>query len=511
MKHTMNTIALIMLLCVCGPWTQEAFAQGYGDPLRFQGITHTSSPSVASRGAGGTAFGRKNDVSLMFLNPASLSSLGGIQVSLGGLQQSSYWKQEQHYGGLQDYAAFSPLVEGTTNQLSDPYGGQYPDTLKTQADSVQRAFDTIGPNWNNSKSKSLPVQFHVAMPFTLGATRVVGGVGVVQYANLNWYYQNNNCFSPSVLSFLNGTTSEANLNSNPYAVQWYQYYQQREGSIYGYGAALSAAVSQQLSVGISAMILKGSTDDMEVRVGRGRMLFFASSLRLDRPGTTSYQKTGTSDYSGAEFSLGAEYTSRYFNVGFSVKPPTTITRSFTTAFTQDSVALSKRFLSKVDSVTVHSSVSYSGEDKIELPWRGSFGFGLNIREDLSFNISYEIRSYASAQYTAPDGNASNPWLSCSILHIGAELQASEWLTIRGGLTNYQEVYQPVTEGIRGEAVNYPLYALGCGIKVGNSVLNIAYEYSDMRYVDTWANAVSINRQFTSSIVASFSYAIPGMN
>jgi hypothetical protein len=79
------------------------------------------------------------------------------------------------------------------------------------------------------------------------------------------------------------------------------------------------------------------------------------------------------------------------------------------------------------------------------------------------------------------------------------------------VSNYQEVYQPLTAGIRGEPVNYAVYGLGCGLKVANGMLNVAYEYSDMKYVDTWSNAVSINRQFTSSIIASFSYAIPGMN
>jgi opacity protein-like surface antigen len=337
---------------------------------------------------------------------------------------------------------------------------------------------------------------------------MVGGLGAVEYANLKWYYQNNNCFSPSVLSLLNGTISTSGLNANPYAVQWYQYSQQRDGSIYGYGGALSAMLSEKFSVGLSGMILKGSTDDMEVRVGRGRMLFFTSSLRLDRPGTTSFTKTGTSDYSGAEFTLSAEYTSRYFNFGFSVKPPSTITRSFKTTFWQDSVAASKRFLSKIDSIHVATTTSFSGEDKMELPLRGSAGFGLRLRENLTFGITYEIRSYASAQYTGTDGTTTNPWLSCSILHFGGEYVANSWLVLRGGVTNYQEVYQPLTAGIRGEPVNYPVYALGCGINFGNAVLNITYEYSDMKFVDTWSNAVSINRQFTNSIVASLSYELP---
>lgn len=515
MKQTTSTIAAALLLCLCVFWTQQTFAQGYRDPLTSQGLSHTASPSAAARGAGGITFGMRNDVSLMFLNPASLASLKGFQVSIGGLQQNVYSKQDQHYGGLQTHAAFAPLVEATTGSISDPDTNAFYNgvkvSLKTQADSVQRPFDSIGPNWNRSKAKGAPIQFLAAAPFTFGGIRMAGGIGAVEYANLNWYYQNNNGLSPSVLSVLNGTIPTAGLDKNPYAVQWYQYYQQRNGSIFEYGGAISAALSEMLSVGVSGMILKGSTDDMEVQVGRGRMLFFTSSMRLDRPGTTSYTKTGTSNYSGAEFSLSAEYTSRYLNFGFSIKPPTTITRDFSMTFSQDSVAASKRFLSKIDSITVHTSGSVSGQDKIMLPLRGSVGIGLKIKENLVFGISYEIRPYASAEYTGTDGSVTNPWLSCSILHVGGELQANPWLTIRGGVSNYQEVYQPLTAGIRGEPVNYPVYGLGCGVKVANVMLNITYEYADMKYVDTWSNAVSINRQFTSSIVGSFSYTIPGIN
>jgi len=515
MKHTHNTFAYVMLFCLCLLGTQRTMAQGYGYPLTFQGLSQTTTQSAAARGAGGITFGIKNDVSLMFANPASLMSLQGIQVSIGGLQRIGSSYQEQHYSGVQGTSALAPLLEATTGSISDPdtnafYNGTKV-SVRTQADSVQRPFDSIGPNWSRSKTKSVPVQFSIAAPFTLGGMRIVGAVGVTEYANLNWYYQNNNVMSPSVLSVLNGTITTAGLDRNPYTSYWYEYYQQRDGSIYGYGAALSAEFSERLSVGFSGMMLKGSTDDMEMRVGRGRMLFFTNSMRLDRPGTTSYTKTGTSDFSGTEFSLSAEYTSRYFNVGFSVKPPTTISRNFSSSFSQDSVAQSKLFLSKIDSITVHTSGSSRGMDQMVLPLRGTFGLGLTLRDNLKIGISYEIRSYASAQYAGAGGNATNPWLSCSIFHVGGEYLANQWLTIRGGVSNYQEVYQPLTEGIRGEPVNYPIYGFGCGVKVANGVLNVTYEYADMKYVDTWSNAVSINRQFTTNIVASFSYTIPGMN
>jgi len=509
MKRSASTLSSVMpLLLLVFVTTQLVWAQGYDTPLTFQGLSRMTNSSVLSRSAGGIMVGTQRDISLMFAHPASLMSVKKLQFYNGWALQSSILKQDQRFGGIQSTSAFAPLVEGTTESIKDPDTSAYYNgtkvTLRSQADSVQRPFDNIGPDWTRSKSKSVPINAFAALPFTLADVSMVVGVGAVEYANLGWYYQNNNCFSPPILSVAEiGTIGTAGLDRNPFPVQWYQYYQQRDGSIYGYGAALSAALNEQLSVGVSGMLLKGSTDDLEVRVGRGRMLFFTSSMRLDRPGTTSYRITGTSDYSGVELGLSAEFKSQYFEAAVSIKPPTTITRSYSSSKSLDSVAVTKVGLSKQDSIHVYSNSSISGEDEMLLPWRGTFGFGLKLRENLRFGISYEVRPYASAEYTNSRGAVSTPWLSSSALHIGGEYRAAEWLVIRGGVTNYAEVFQPVTGGIRGQPVTYPVYALGATIRFAGTALNLAYEYSDMKYIDTWVNAASINREIKNTLVASF--------
>jgi opacity protein-like surface antigen len=512
MRTFNSTLALGMIICLCLVFPDRSHAQGYDTPLTTQGLNHTTSQSAASRAMGGGSFGVKNDVSLMFSNPASLTSIEGIQVSFGGMQQYLKANQDQRYGALQTYAAFSLLTESMTNQIADPDTTPAPGRTSwrtwTQADSVQRPFDSIGPDWNRAKSKSLPIQAQIAVPVTLAGIKFIVGVGAVEYANLNYSYQNNNVFSPSVLSVLNGTIATGPLNITPYKTQWYQYYQERSGSIYGYGGMLSAAVTEKLSVGVSGMLLKGSTDDLETRVGRGRMVFFSSSLRLDKQGMTSSTKTGTSDYSGTEFTGSATYSSSFIDFGFTVKPPTTITRKFTTAFTQDSVSTVNRYAAKSDSIHVQTSSSVSGEDNIKLPWRGSLGFAIRIRENITVGVDYEIRSFESAKYTAANGIESNPWLSTSVFHIGAEYRVSPWLALRAGQSTYKEVFEPLSNPIRGDAVSYPVYSAGLGFTFANAAVNITYEYSEMKYVDMWSNAASINQQVTNNIMANISYTIP---
>jgi hypothetical protein len=73
------------------------------------------------------------------------------------------------------------------------------------------------------------------------------------------------------------------------------------------------------------------------------------------------------------------------------------------------------------------------------------------------------------------------------------------------------VFQPDNSAIRGDAVRYPVYSLGCGIAFADARLNVAYEYSEMKYVDTWSNSASINRQINNNIVVNIAYKLPWMN
>lgn len=505
MRHPRVVFALLALGFLVLLAAPGANAQGYDTPLTIQGMNNTTTHSVASRAAGGITFGVKNDASIMFTNPALLQSLGTLQITLGGVQQYTYTKQDQLYGGLQTHSAFGPLVEGVTDWISDP------DTIlgtPTASDTVQRPFDRVGPNWNHTKNKAVPLEAFVGMPFTLEDVRFVAGLGVVEYANLNRFYQNNNCFSPSVLSVLNGTIATGPLATNPYITQWFQYSQERSGSIYGYGLALSAAPLENLSLGVSGMYLKGNTDDLESRVGRGMMAFYNNYLRLSRNNVLSYTRTGTSDYSGTEFTIGASYHTKRFEVGFSLKPPMTITRSYSSQTAFDSVTALSSLSHRVDSLHAAWSTSVSSEDKLRFPWRGTVGFAINVREDLKVGLEYEVRSYTLALYTNPAGTESNPWLSASLWHIGIEYRAAEWLSIRGGVHENAEVYEPLSNAIRDEAVTYSVYTFGAGFSVANLRLAIAYEYADMKYVDTWSNAASINREIRQNVVASITYDVP---
>ncbi len=481
-----------------------AAAQGYDTPLTFQGVHRTQAASAAARGAGGMVVGRGGDVSLMFAHPAGLIGIEGLQISFATQRRNVLDKQDQRFGGLQGFSAFTPLMMGTTGLIPDPADS----LLVDQTDSVQRPFDAIGPNWDRSSTGALPLQVFAALPLEILGVKVVVGAGMAEYVNLDRFYQNNNSMSPSVLSVLDGTIPTLGLNTNPYMVQWFQYRHDRQGSINGYGGAIAAQVTDRLIVGMSGMLLDGSSDDVEVRVGRGRLAFMTNSLRISKEGMTSYSKVGTSSFSGSEFTASATYAARAVTFGVSITAPTAITRSFNGTIVTDSVAAVSTASHRVDSIHVTWSDTYRGEDKMSLPWRGSLGLSIVIKEQLTVGLSYDVRPYRSAEYTDAAGTVTQPWLASSILRVGAEYRPADWLTLRAGVASTDENFSGLTPPLRGEPVNVPVYALGCGLKWMGATLDLAYEYADRKFVDTWANAASINRQFAHTVVASVSYQLP---
>jgi hypothetical protein len=491
----MKSLPMIFSFSIC--WLMliaaRVSAQGYDDPLTIQGLDRTTMHSAASRGAGGITIGIANNIGLMFANPASLQSLQGLQFSLGGTQQNSKATQVQQYTPLKYYSNFSLLMEGLTGYIPNP------DTSRpgvNAGDTVQRPYDRIGPNWSRSNNRLLPMQAFVAAPFSIAEHKFVVGLGAVEYANVDHFYQNNNVITPSIGSARPLPTPRPSNDSIPVRAQWYQYARSREGSIKGYGMALTSALTERLSFGVSGMILSGSSDDNEQRVGRGRLTFYSNYFRLDSM-YLRVNRTGTSDYSGQEFTLSGMYSGRFVSMSVVAKLPTTITREFVTQV-------------RVDTTGSSTTTTVTGKDEIRLPLCGTVGLSIAATENLVLGFEYELRPYASAEYTNAAGAKSNPWLSASAFLAGAQFHAMPWLDLRAGFRTHAEVFEPTGNPIAGEPVTYAVYSGGLGFLFSGIRLNLSYEYALMKYQDIWQTNVNLNNESLHHFAVDASYEIPGI-
>jgi hypothetical protein len=482
-------------LCFPGA-TQSVLAQGYGSPLTMQGVNHATIASASSRGAGGISVGMKGDITLMFVNPAALQGLEGIHLSVGGMNQSRTLDQAQQWYPLRSFPTFSLMMEGLIDQIKNPDLSDPPPEGLGPEDYIARPYDTIKPNWSREEQKSPWIQGFVGVPLTILGLDLAAGLGAVEYANLDYYFQNNNVLSPSI-----GTQRPFGIPlpaiGQEVVVQWSQYVQQREGSIHGYGGAVSAAISKELSVGLSGLFLNGRSDDLETAVSRGDIRFGNNSgvyyQALDSVYERRYQ-VGTSDYSGEEFTISSLYQGRYVTLGLMVKPPSRVLRKFAATVQQDT-----------GGAPVTSTLR--GEDKILLPWRGTVGIAVDVRDDLMLGLEYEIRPFESTEYTDASGKTTRPWLSSSLFRFGAQYLPQPWLAIRAGIREESEVFEPEGNALIGEAVRYSIYSFGLGFTFAGIHLNAAYEYSLMKYQDMWQTNVNLNNENRHTLIADVSYVI----
>jgi opacity protein-like surface antigen len=315
---------------------------------------------------------------------------------------------------------------------------------------------------------------------------------------MDYYYQNNNALSPAVNFYRPFPDTVIQTTSGSLPVDWYQTISRRTGTLTGYGAAISAKLMDELSVGLSGMYIKGSTDDFQSNVGRGKLIFLHYySFWLDSANYVC-TKQGTSDFKGAEFTISAIYKTQYFSVSGSLKPPTVITRDYSSTTT-------------VDSTGAHIVTTASGSDKIKLPWRGTLGISIPVKKKFEVGLEYELRPYSSAIYTANDGSTSNPYKKCSVLRAGISYKANSWLTLRAGGRDQVEVSEFYGNPIVGDPIRSQIYSGGFGISYWGIHLNVTYEYHQLRYDDMLANTIYRNLQINRNVIADIVYDIPFFN
>ena len=488
MRGRRATTLVAILLAATVLCAGQASAQGAGGPLTVQGLHQQDIHSVAARAFGGVTIGSTGDVGLMFVNPAAMHAPGGLQVSVAGYRQARDRDQVQQFAPVRYYPNLSLLLENRTDGIPDPD----PDLVGfTPADTVQRPFDDIPPHWSHSNTSDVPLHALLAVPFSLGDVTLTAGIGAVRYADLDHYYQNNNVLSPGVLEQRPLPTLRP-TDDDPVRVDWYQATRSREGSINGYGMALAGHVERyDLTLGVSGLLLNGSTDDVEQRFDRGELTFFANEFRADSS-VGHLTKTGTSDFSGFEFTVSSTLHSQYVDVGFTVSPPTTYDRSYEMEVEGDTSG-------------VPFTASESGDDQFQLPWRGTVGLLLKPSEKLHIGLEYEFRPYGSATFTGADGEEASPWHSASLFRIGTRYDLFPWLVLRGGIRGEADVFVPDGSAFVDDPVVYRVYAAGIGLHLGGVRWHVTYENADMTYQDIWGSAISMNTDVRHTLVTGLSY------
>lgn len=489
MKTTLRFLALAVGLVVATAST--VYAQYYNTPLTVQALNHSTLSSVSSRSLGGLTLFPRNDVSTMFSNPAALQTLDGIQISVGEILEYKQSEQSQRWYSLDWMSMFDLFMEGKTADLRAAVIDTTRITNPTHQDTVQR--NGRNPNWLRKKDQISPPQVFAALPFEMSGMKFTAGVGVVEYANMDYHYENRNAFNRN----LDHISLPISTNPVPAVAEWWGDSRTREGAIHGYGGALAVTLTEGLSVGVSGMYFSGTITDRQSRERYGQLQFFSKDFRYVATVSPSVVVTnGTSEVSGLELTLSSVYRVRNLMLGFAINPPTKISRDFAT--TGDST---------YGTMTVALPPD-NGNDNLTLPWRGSIGVGIALRSNVSVSVEYEYKPYGSADFEDKNGNVTKPWLDCSGFHFGVEYLPVDYLSIRFGQQSKSEVFEEQGNALYGDPITFVVYSAGVGIRVLDGLrLNLGYEYANMRYADNWNLNTNVNKDLRKTLFGSVSYTL----
>jgi len=482
-------------------------AQPAARPLDIQGLDQFSITGVRSRAMGGTAVASANDISALFSNPAALAP-SGFEIRAGGLVEATRRQQTQEWVPMRPIPGLSVLFEGLTGTIKMPDSLGKAGLPLSAWSTVQRQYDDIRPNWNKNSSGALPLSMAAAMPIKFADLDISAGLGFSQVINLDQYYQNNNSMTP----YLGQERPDPKLiteRNDTLHVKWYQYSRSREGSVYGITPGISVEILPGLRIGGSATFLTGSSDDNEQRVERGHINVaisngVGSNFMVD---TVYYAQTkaGTSTYRGNIFTFGLRFQQERYSIGVTVRPPMEITRTWDREVASIDTTR-KPFPIRIDSLTTRT-FHESGKDMVDFPLSYSLGIMLRPTDRWTIAFDYELRHLANVELTSsPGGTLSHPWANArGAMRMGAEYRATDLLALRGGYREDVQAFSPDGSAVINEPARGGIYSLGAGFSIGNIFVDLAYEYSILKYEDIYQSNVNYNTREQHQFLVEIAY------
>ena len=287
--------------------TSGILAQHRGDNLSFQGIADFNDVSVKAAAMGGAFTAYSGDVDALFHNPAGLSGIKSLQISVAANSASTKWFENQNYRPDRYFLTLPFYLERL--YIPDPANNWELDHLRLWTDDqlldssyVVNApklgldpFSEEAADWKTSANVSGLSHIAVAYPFSISDFNFVAAASYSIKNNVQDYDRNQTYLDPHIGYFGYGNIDRVNGNDT-IVMGWYDYVRSRKGDLNEIDAALSFEYSEELKFGFGVKLLSGSTDDLHTMNKIGHFnLIQSNTFRCSYD--TLYQKTsGTSDF-----------------------------------------------------------------------------------------------------------------------------------------------------------------------------------------------------------------------
>ncbi len=492
--QTSLLLTILLLLAFQG----RMYPQHRGDNLSFQGLYYPGDMGAKALAMGGAFTSMSGDVTSLFWNPAGLYGIDHFQITASANYNSDLWRESQQYRPDRMFVTLPFYLEGL--YVPDPKNNGQWDYFLADSTQYNVSLPVMGKdpyskdaaNWQRTGNNFKLNNIALAVPVKLFKEDFVVSAGFnIQY-NIQNYDRNNSFLAPNIGDYLYGYLPPAN-GLDTEVVKWYKYVRERNGSIYNGSVALAYQVTEFLNIGAKAKVIWGQTDDQLYlnRVGEFHLIDqnrFKFWYALDNNSTS-----GTSDYSGVNFTLGAILNLDRFSFGVNVDLPYTLERKwdYTTAHADTTGA---------------SSVHAAGTDKFEYPAVFTFGLHFMPSDIFLFSVDYETAPFSKAKFYLASGDTTfRQWVNQTALRFGVQFKASKMISVLAGYRSISVPFVPDGAAFTDRGPSYDSYTAGLSLNIFGGHFDLAYELRILKYYDQYLSNTNYKYQSLNNLVFGYTY------
>jgi hypothetical protein len=498
LNHTLIKSNLPLILALIVILSGFAFSQNRGNNLSFQGLFPDNPLGVKASAMGGAYTAQTGDVSSLFYNPAGLSDIPKIQISVAGNYNTHLWREFQEWRPdrlfvtlpfyLTGLAPLDPKFDGQldTARVRDP--NFYIKQPKTGFDPYSKE----AADWQKTINKFAINYFAVAVPFSLLEYKF-GVAAAYHRQNILDYDRNNTYLDPYIGYFGYGEIPRVN-GIDTLLFTWNNFYRQRTGYMNNVPVGFGVEIFDKLKIGIGANISWGKTTDYQglVRVGNFTLInnqkFKFSHIIYD------VETNGESTYNSTKFNIGLTYSFDRVNVAVNAVLPYTLTRkwNYTTITSDSSASLIK---------------NESGTDKLKIPAVITFGVMLNPVNSVILTFDYEYAPYSKAEFNQSKIDSSFHNLADrNSYKFGAEYKVSKLLSLLAGYQNIPEVFIPDGAANKNRGPAWDAYTFGFSFNLFFGRIDASFEWKRLKYYDSYYSNANYQLEISNNIILGYSYS-----
>jgi hypothetical protein len=455
-------------------------AQHRGDNLAFQGVAQSNQNSVRATAMGGAFTGISGDVGAIYWNPAGLSGLSGLQVSISAASVTKMWQENQDYRPNRFQMTLPFYLEGLYIPNPQNNGLWDYDIFQAERDSSyyvsppilgKDRYDEAVADWQKKQNEFKLDNFAVAYPFKIGEKTLTLAGAYSRKFDVMDYDRNDTFLDPHIGYDYYGVAER--VTNDTLRMNWSQFERSRFGSINNISLAASYDISKNIVLGLGLNSFSGESDDMQRLDKVGWFDITSNNKFRFSYDTLNTNILGSSSFKGLNANLGFLLKLEHISFGVNLTTPYTMQRDWETTTT-------------VIDTSGTTTSSASGVEKMKVPL--AYRVGLCIAPIEKFRVSLDVESipYSNNEFEFAMPNTTHRnWVDLTSLRFGAEYKPWTWLSLMAGYKAISEVFVPDGAAFRDRGPTSESYTMGASIYALSGRFDIAYEIRSLKYYDSY--------------------------